>query len=549
MRPLAGRSTDTRPRTAALAAALTACLIVLAGGAGDPAVAGPPERPNVVVIMTDDQNLAQMTPEYMPKTMRLLGGRGSTRFTRSFVSSPLCCPSRAGTLTGAYPHNNGVHDNTPGYGALIEKDQTLFTWLQAAGYRTGHIGRFLLNYDSFSMASPNPGAPPPAAPPAPPGVDYWFGYATGYTFYFSAPFSDNGVPLRTAADRSGYVTRVISRRAREFVRASAPSPDPFFLWVAQLAPHTSNAPPRGPCSSGAAAVEAGTYRAYRDEPLPQPPSFGERANRDKPTWIRSRPPLRRRAVKALTKAWRCSLASLTSVDRGVAHLVRELKRSGELDNTAIFFTSDNGYLYGEHRVVLEKIYPYEESWRVPLLSRLPSAHTGGGPAPRFVKQNVTNLDLTATILDLADAGPCNQQGECRRIDGRSLLPLLGAPGPRWPADRAVLAEIGNGLCGTLPVRGLKNYYDAIRTRRFSYVEINRVNPRTGECDRPEYELYDLRSDPYQLKNAAVNPASKTPPGIQVELAERLHTLARCTGAGGRDAPVTDADGVELPLCE
>jgi arylsulfatase A-like enzyme len=168
-----------------------------------------------------------------------------------------------------------------------------------------------------------------------------------------------------------------------------------------------------------------------------------------------------------------------------------------------------------------------------------------------VSQAVSNLDLTATVLDLADAQPCTAEGDCRRLDGRSLLPLLGAPGAPWPADRAVLAQIGNRKCGEVPapLSGLKNYYDAIRTQRYKYVEINRVNKNTGQCDRPEYELYDLKKDPYELKNAAVNPALKAPSPIQVALAERLHALARCSGSAGRDGPAQDADGAELPLCE
>jgi arylsulfatase A-like enzyme len=363
--------------------------------------------------------------------------------------------------------------------------------------------------------------------------------------------------VRAAPGPGGYTTEVLNNQALEFVRASAPTPDPFFLWLAHLAPHTTNTDAGTKCGSGAALNAPGTYRQWRDAPLPEAPSFGEKANRDKPLWIRSRAPIRKRQVAALTRAWRCSLASLTSVDRGVASLIRELKALGELDSTAIFFTSDNGYMYGEHRVVLQKIYPYEESWRVPLLARVPSAYLGGGEPPKFATQNVSNLDLTATVLDLADANPCatvpageDAQG-CRPLDGRSLMPLLGAPGGAWPADRAILGEIGNRECGTVPgpSSGMKNHYDAIRTARYKYVELNRVNASNGACDRPEYELYDLKRDPYELKNLAVNPANRTPPAIQLNLANRLNGLRHCAGSSGRDAPVPDNYGSPRPLCE
>ena len=344
---------------------------------------------------------------------------------------------------------------------------------------------------------------------------------------------------------------MINSQATDFVTQAAPSPQPFFLWVAHLAPHSTNLQPRGDCGGGVPLPEPGTYRPYADEPLPKPPSFGEEKNRDKPTWVESRPPLRKRQIADLTRSWRCALATLTTVDRGVASLLRTLRKAGELDDTAVFFTSDNGYYYGEHRIVLEKIYPYEEAWRVPLLARIPPAYLGGAESPPEVKKNVSNLDLTATILDLAEARPCVADGRCATIDGRSFLPLLGGAGPEWPTDRAVLAQIGNRACGIIPKpgSGLKNFYDAIRTRRYMYAEVNRVNPLTGECNRPEFELYDLKSDPDQLRNKAVNPAVKTPSPLQVSLAQRLSALVRCAGAAGRDIPLVDEYTGERPLCE
>ena len=551
-----GATTARKParRALAIAAMIATATALAAAVTADRATAGPaaPPRPNVIVVMTDDQTTSLLDRRTMPRTMRLLGGRGvGTRFTRAYVSSPLCCPSRAGFLTGAYPHNNGVFDNSPGYEALRAPDQTLYTWLHGAGYRTAHMGRFLLGYDEVSTAPTGEYGGALPAPPPPPGVDEWFGFAQGQTLYFGAPFSDNGTPVRLPSDTSGYTTRVLNERAANFVRTSAPAEQPFFLWLAHLAPHSTNFDFRGPCGSGAPAHQPGTYAKWARLSLPRPPSFNEKANRDKPRWVRSRNRISPRKVAALKKSWRCAHAALTTVDRGVAQIVRALEESGELDRTALFFTSDNGYLYGEHRVVLQKIYPYEESWRVPLLARVPPAYAGGAAPPRFVKTNVSLLDLTATVLDLADAQPCTADGTCNAIDGRSLLPPLGAPGEPWPADRAVLAQIGNRRCGTVPEpgSGLKNHYDAIRTRRYMYAEINRVNEGSGACDRPEFELYDMRKDPHQLKNIAVNSATRTPSAIQQFLADRLHALARCAGSAGRDAPSTASDYAELPLCE
>jgi arylsulfatase A-like enzyme len=532
---------------ARLLALTLACACALAAGiaAREPAgaAAQAPQAPNVILVMTDDQSAAQLNRRVMPRTLAALGGPGGgTKFTRAYASSPLCCPSRAGFLTGQYPHNSGVFDNTPGYESLVDKESTLYTWLDSAGYQTGHVGRFLLRYSE-------PGGPPS---PNPPGVDDWYGYDTNPTHYLGAPFSQNGVAVRFPRNASGYTTRVINNHARAFIDHAAPSADPFFLWVAHIAPHVTHAHPRQNCGAGAPLNEPGknTFSAYRDEPLPHPPSLNERSTYDKPQWVESQRPLNPRALNRLERAWRCALAALTSVDRGVNGILRTLRAQGELEQTVIFFVSDNGLLYGEHRLSLDKVFPYEESWRVPLLARIPSTYLGGATPPQRISAVASTIDVTATILSLTGVSPCVAGGECRTLDGRSLLPLLGGPGEPWPGDRAVLAQIGNRQCGTVPVpgSGMRNHYDAIRTAAYSYVELNRVNPDTGVCDRPEWELYDVLADRYQLRNIAVDPAV----GLaepQATLANRLHALAGCSGIAGRDPQATDPEGLPLPYCE
>ena len=178
----------------AVAAAALALAIWLSLGAGQPrsAAAAAPARPNVIVILTDDQTVSQLSAEAMPKTLARLGDRG-TSFSSSIVSSPLCCPSRAGFLTGDYPHNSGVFDNEPGYGALIDKSSIVYSWLQAAGYRTGHIGRYLLNYDRETPLGGDSQTDGGYA--APPGLDDWFGFVGPSTYYYGATFSNNGTPV------------------------------------------------------------------------------------------------------------------------------------------------------------------------------------------------------------------------------------------------------------------------------------------------------------------------------------------------------------------
>ncbi len=519
-----------------LAAGVLATALASVGGPATAGAASADGRPNVVVVMTDDQTVAQLSKRTMPATTAAFAS--GTTFTNSFVSSPLCCPSRAGFLTGAYAHNNGVYDNTPGYPALADKRQTLFTWLQASGYRTGHVGRYLLNYpDPLENLGGALG---------PPGVDDWFGYIDQPTYYYNGRFSNNGFVARAGFDPvRGYSTAVINREAGNFIAESSRQAKPFFLSVAHLAPHTVNSERVGACGSGTPVASPGTYERFARARLPRPPSFDERRITDKPAWVRSRRRLSSEKRALLRRGWRCALASLTDVDRGVAGLVEQLRALGELDNTAIFFTSDNGLAFGEHRLVQQKAYPYDEILRVPLLALVPDAYLPAGSRPAEVSQPVTNLDLSATILELARTPPCTSAG-CRGIDGRSLISLLGGELGGWPRRRGVLAEIGNPSCARDPAaaNGLANFYSAIRTPAFLYVELNHVDAVTGLCDRREYELYNMRRDPSQLRNIARDPARSRASKTQRRLAARLAALRNCAGVAERDRGLAGR-----PFCE
>lgn len=449
-----------------------------------PAMAAP-ERPNVLLILTDDQTLESM--RVMEKTLHLLAEEGTT-FRNSFVSYPMCCPSRATGLTGQYAHNHGVMGNKApegGYHRLDSKN-TLPVWLQAAGYQTAHVGKYLNGY---------------TGPKVPPGWSRWFGLSDPTTYLMYGYLAiDNGKRVRYGESEADYQTDVLAAKAeailRDFARDKAHRP--FFLSVAPLAPHTERSDEAG---KGTPPRPAPRHQGrFADEPMPDKASFDEVDIGDKPPNIRRLPRLSPAKKEAVLRSYRARLASLLAVDDLVERLVRALEETGQLDHTVIIFASDNGFLLGEHRVPDGKLLPYEESIRVPLIIR-----GGGFPAGAKALQPVANIDLAPTIVALTGAHAR------RQMDGISLLPL--ALDPAQGRDRDLLLE-------GLSRNSARPSYEAIRTPRWLWVEY-----RNGSR-----ELYDLEADPLQLRNRQGDPALAE---VQADLAQRLAKLRTCAGASCR----------------
>jgi N-acetylglucosamine-6-sulfatase len=464
------------------AGALLAVALVL-GGCGASGEPGQQSKPNVLVLLTDDQTIESM--RVMAGVRSELRAAGTT-FERSFVSNPLCCPSRATLYTGQYTHNHGVIGNRPpegGYGRL-DKNEWLPVWLQRAGYHTVHIGKFMNGYGQDS--------PPTEVPP---GWNEWYTSVDPSTYRFTDyELNENGV----VRSYPTYSTDEYSRRAADAVERLAPSEQPFFLSVAYLAPHSGRpAEPDDPAGLPT-PVPAPRHRdLFAAEPLPVTSAFDEADVSDKPTFVRRRPRLSAERVAAVTENYRQGLESLLAVDEGIVRVVAALRAAGELENTLIVFTSDNGFFYGEHRVPNGKVMVYEPSIRVPLILRGP-----GVPAGERRRQLVTNADLAPTILEAAGAVPAG-----RVPDGRSLFPLLRDRGLAW--GRELLVE---GAPGFMAVA-----YAALRNDRFVY----------AEHDNGERELYDLRRDPDQLENAI---GERGYAAIEGRLAERLAALHACAGS-------------------
>jgi N-acetylglucosamine-6-sulfatase len=463
-------------RSFLLAMGVLVALAMPAGALAAPAA----DRPNVLLLMTDDQTAASMAQ--MPRTQQLLGAAGTT-FENSFVTFSLCCPSRATALTGQYTHNHKVSGLAPPLGGYVKMDTSewLPLWLQDAGYRTIHLGKFL---NGYGVQNPN-------LTEVPPGFDVWQASLDPSTYdYMTFTLNENG-SLRT---HRGYQTDFYGDRAAELIEAESRHDGPFFMQVAFVAPHHGrNVEPDDPADLATPMVAPRHRDAYATTPLPLPPSFNELDVTDKPGRIAARMPLDPVKVAEVEEAYQQRLESLMAVDEAVERIVRALERTGELDRTLILFTSDNGFLHGEHRIGFGKVWPYEESIRVPLVMRGP-----GVPSGQVRRQLVMNTDLSPTILDAADAFALKPQ------DGRSLFPLLRDSKLDWGRD-VLLYGRGNGV-----------HFYGLRTPRYTYVRY------TNGVE----ELYDLEADPYQLENQAGSPRYGP---LRLELFRRLRALRHCRG--------------------
>jgi N-acetylglucosamine-6-sulfatase len=484
-----------------------------------PSAASAAKRPNIVVITTDDQTLASARPDTMPNVARELAAKG-TSFSEAIVTTPLCCPSRATWLTGQYAHNHGVTSNRLGYGALEEKDNTLPVWLRRAGYKTVHVGKYLNGYEA-AVGDPTEVAP---------GWTHWY-TTLGSTRYYNFDASANGRLIHFGQRDDDYVTRVINRKAKTLARRLSRNRKPMYLQVDHRAPHTETGiETRGGCG-GRTVPDPDDKQLFRDTALPQAPSFNEADVSDKPPFVQSRLPIDVNRLKKLTKRYTCALASLRAVDRGVGQIIKELKRTGELDKTVIAFTSDNGYFHGEHRIAVGKIYPYEEGIRVPLIMRVPEQYRGGGERIPTVAQPVGNIDIAPTVLELARARPCSGGGTCRVMDGRSLVGLMGGDSSGFPDGRALVTEyqVGNNGSGE---DGLCRY-SGVRVPSAIYVEHTLADDETNGCvEDPVSELYNLDEDPFELANLAGSGTA-----LEAILSGRLERLRDCAGIAGRDPQV------------
>ena len=440
-----------------------ACAFVLLSASGLSGGTAQAAAPNVLIIVTDDQRGGI---DVMPAVRRYFVKTG-VRYLPGFVTTPVCCPSRASIMTGRYAHNHGVKSNSstgePGADAL-DHSTTLQAYLHQSGYRTGILGKFL--------------NPPWKLADNPPYFDEWvtLGGEPRNRDYYDVTYNVNG----TVKIIPGYTTTVLARRATGFIRRNAPGNQPWYLYLATRAPHLPAIP-----EQQYATLEVGKWYGN--------PAVFEVDRSDKPPYVQasSKTLSDGRAVR------KRQFRSLASVDDMVAKVFAKLKAEGELKNTLAFFISDNGLMWAEHGLVGKGV-PYRQAVEVPLMARW-SGHLTPGRDRRWA----ANIDIAPTVLDAAGIVPTVTQ------DGRSLL-------RSWKRDRILLEAWcdANTAC---------KRWVSTSGRGYQYTEYWDQGFVTFR------EYYDLDDDPWQRDNLLGDADAGNDPELTA-IKRQLAADKTCVGA-------------------
>ncbi|MBI5871650.1 sulfatase-like hydrolase/transferase [archaeon] len=398
--------------------------------------------------------------DYMPLTKAAIFDNGIA-FSKGYVTTPLCCPSRASIFTGMCAHNTGVLENKD---ELSKK--TFIDYLHENGYYTGLIGKYLNSWDSSAR----------------PEFDFWVampsilskknGNSINYTYY-EPTLNING----KWQEHSGYLTYILRDYALQFLE-SAPEKKPFVLVFTPAAPH----PPADPAPEH--------KELYSGLASHRPQSFNEQDISDKPAWLKSRKELGAKGIAQIDNFRLKQIRSLASLDLSISEILEKLEEQGKLENTFVLYISDNGYFWGEHRLS-GKSFVYEEAIKVPFAIRYAPFTSNH----RIDNNLVANIDIAPTIYELAGIQIPSD------VDGLSLLPLLKA-GENL-RDALLIEGIGYNKAHTISKyeddeegeNTLRIDYSAVVTDMYIYIENkNDIS-----------ELYNLEKDPYELQNEINNP--------------------------------------------
>jgi N-acetylglucosamine-6-sulfatase len=439
-------------------------------------------RPNIVFILVDDlrwDELGCAGHPYIktPNIDRI--AREGAMFRNAFMTTPLCSPSRASFLTGQYAHTNGITDNVD-RSAASHKLVTFPLLLHQSGYETAFVGKWHMGNDDTPR----------------PGFDRWVSFK-GQGAYYDPDINEDGKSVKPA----GYITDLLNGYAVEFIKRRRDKP--FLVYLAHKAIHpevTQNNDGSVNLADSEKFMPAERHKnLYAGKTVPRRPN-AMRAPVGKPALERrigELPPLGA-ATGTHDEAILGRQRSLSAIEEGVGEIFSALKETGQLDNTLIVFTSDNGYFYGEHGLSVERRLAYEESIRMPLLVRYPRM-IKAGTAPGEI---ALNIDLAPTLLSVAGASvPGDMQG-------RSLAPLLKGEKVRW-RDSFLIEYYSDRVFPRISQMG----YKAVSNGRWKYI-------RYLELEGMD-ELYDLKADPYEMKNLVNQPGAKKALSDMKQEMERL----------------------------
>jgi len=429
---------------------------LLFGGGVAACAAQAASRPNFVFILVDDlrYNALGCTGHPFVKTPHIDRlAREGMNFVNTFVTTPLCSPSRASFLTGQYVRTHGILDNTN----RSEASHKLITFpklLREAGYETAYVGKWHMGND----------------PTPRPGFDRWVSFP-GQGQYIDPQMNVDGNKIQA----KGYMTDLLNRYAVDFIRQ--PHAKPFCLYLAHKAVH-------GPFTPADRHKDL-----YAGLSIVRKPSAKDTLE-GKPALRRTLPEASRAQQvgpgqrpggpddQTILNQLRC----ISAIDEGVGEIYEALKATGQLDNTLIVFTSDNGYLWGEHGLGDKRAF-YEESIRIPMVARYPKLIRPGSVA----KGMVLNIDIAPTFLELAKVPVPGW------MQGRSLVPVMAGKAAGW--RQSFLGEYyQEKQFPRIPT------WEGVRTKRYKYTHYVDL----ADAD----ELYDLKKDPYEMKNLVNDPSAR-----------------------------------------
>ncbi len=483
-------------------------------------------RPNVLLVLADDLDVTLFR---RTDGLRPLFQQRGVEFTESFVSIALCCPSRASLLRGQYAHNTGVLHNFPPDGGFRgfykngREESTLATWLEVSGVRTGFFGKYLNGY-------PEEDAPDHV----PPGWTDWFVPSRGSAYNsYSYVVNHNGRERTYGQGESDHVTDVLTGEVDSFIRKAVRRGEPFFAHLSYYAPHLP------------ATAPARHRGRYDDESAPRSPAWNEEDISDKPG-LSSLPLFGASWEAGIDQVWRSRRESMEAVAEGVAQLTATLNELGVADNTWVVFTSDNGFHYGDHRLPWGKNTPFEPDIRVPLVVVGPGVAPGG-----VVERTVVNHDLAPTIAEifgvavpefvdgrswvaLARGGAPDLWRQGFLLEHRSVAEAKAAGRMERAAGQRARPKKRGAVTGSpdepsdMPARAALAEYDRDWQ---SYYGVRTAEHKYLQFPDGSQELYDLRSDAYELQNIA----DTAPPELLLTLRRQADALRHCVGAGCRAA--------------